>query len=119
MPADCLTEEEKATLCGIYRRDTKYWENWGTSVKACKRDGQCPLGLTWVLLPYKPGPEVPCLREQINSIYLQCLQEYAQQYNLSVCVDTTINKVVLYDPTRAPAEWLEKVIVPGCAGNGN
>lgn len=112
MPADCLSKEEIETLRSIYRRDVKYWGNWESCVKAAKKDGQCPMGLSWVILRFKPGPALPRLREQINAVYLQCLQEYTEQYGLSICVDVLVNKVVVYDPKRAPAEWLENVIVP-------
>jgi hypothetical protein len=112
MVGDCLTQTEREVMRGIYERDVKYWDNWGPCVKMAKRNGQCPMGLTWVVLCYKPGPELPQLREELNGLYLQALQGYAAHYHLSVCVDLGINKVVLYDPEQADSRWLEKCIVP-------
>jgi hypothetical protein len=119
MAVDCLTEEEKNALRNIYRRDVKYWENWGPTVKIAKREGTCSLGISWVVLRFKPGPELPRMRQEMNDIYLQCLQEHAQAFNLSVCVDLKINKVVVYDPARAPAEWLDNAMMPGFTGRCN
>lgn len=112
MVGDCLTEAERTVLRGIYERDVKYWENWGIAVKGAKRDGSWPMGLMWVVLQYKPGPELPELREEMNSLYLQALQGYAAHYHLSVCVDVSKNKVFLYDPEQADAQWLETCVRP-------
>jgi len=111
MPVDVLTQEEKDVLRGIYRRDVRYWECWSTAVKGAKRQGYWPLGLSWVVLRYKPGPELPRLREEINSIYLECLQEFAEEYRLAVCLDPGSSKVMLYDPVKSPADWLEKMTI--------
>jgi hypothetical protein len=116
MAADCLTQVEKDSLRGIYRRDVKFWENWGPTVKVAKREGVCPLGLSWVVLCYKAGPELPFIRREMNDLYLQCLQEYAEQYDLSVCLDPAIQKVIVYDPERASSDWLENMMLPGHTG---
>jgi hypothetical protein len=90
----------------------RYWEFWNIAVKGAKRQGHWPLGITWVVLRYKPSEELPRLREEINSVYLECLQEFAEEYRLAVCLDLASNKVMLYDPLRIPAGWLDTMTVP-------
>ena len=112
MTADRLSPDEIETLYRIYQRDVKYWDNWGLSVKLAKRNGSHPMGLTWVLLCYKPGVELPNLRQQMNQLYLSAMHEYAQHYHLCICVDARINKIMLYDPSNVKEEWLSGCELP-------
>jgi hypothetical protein len=112
MAADCLSSEETATFQTVYRRDVKYWENWHLASRMAKKQGKAAMGLTWVVLPYRPGVELALMRQQINSIYLNCLQEYAEQYGLCVGIETATNKVMLYDPAQVSIDWLNACKLP-------
>jgi hypothetical protein len=112
MPTEGLSQEEKTALRGIYRRDVKFWDNWGLNVKVAKREGKASMGLSWVILRFKPGPELPQMRAQMNNLYLVALDVYAGQYGLNVCIDPKTNKVMLYDLANTDPEWLSSCMLP-------
>jgi len=106
MPADTLTEQETETLRFIYQRDVRYWSSWTLAIRFAKQKGKSPLGLHWVILPYKNTPEIPPLRQQMNAIYFECLSKMAEVYCLKVTINIQDHKVYLYDPNQVDAEWL-------------
>jgi len=114
MPVECLTQVEVETLRKLYRKDVTYWQNWNMAAKAAQRHGKHPLGITWVILPYKPGTETALQRQRMNAIYMECVVEYAAEFGLQVAICNKTDKLFLYNSNTVEPEWLnyEHVVLP-------
>jgi hypothetical protein len=78
-----LTETERETLVGIYRRDVSYWE-WPYWVGCAVKQGRVSMGLAYVLLRYRPQAGMPRLRKEMNELYWQCLVDRADEYEMRI-----------------------------------
>ena len=91
-----LTPDKEALLAELYAQDVKYW-NWTQWAKLADKTGQVSMGLTWVLLPFKPEAGMPILRRRCNELYLQAMRDNAQEYGFKIRIEEERNMLVLYD----------------------
>jgi|SRR5579872_4388805 len=95
---ECLTIDEENTLREVYRRDVRFW-GWHHWMSMYQKFGEGPMGLSWVLWPYKAEVGMPLPRRRMNEIYHECLVEYARNfYGLEIRIDAKSNKLILCDP---------------------